>query len=94
MQKDRQQWFSMFFQHMFFEKGIQDLESLWINQGCNPQKHRKVLPEQAKSGLAVPSFHFHIWNNFAEIFPNSWQRNFVCNCVLLLNSLIDQKWSP
>lgn len=94
MQKDRQQCFSMFFQHMFFGKEIQDLESSWINQECNPQKHRKVLPEQAKSGLAVPSFHFHIWNNFAEIFPNSWQRNFVCNCVLLLNSLIDQKWSP
>ena len=94
MQKDRQQWFSMFFRHMFFRKEIQDLEGSWINQGCNPQKHRKVLPEQAKSGLAVPSFHFHIWNNFAVIFPNSWQRNFVCNCLLLLDSLIDQKWSP
>ena len=94
MQKDRQQWFSMFFRHMFFRKEIQDLEGSWINQGCNPQKHRKVLPEQAKSVLAVPSFHFHIWNNFAVIFPNSWQRNFVCNCLLLLDSLIDQKWSP
>lgn len=54
MQKDRQQWFSMFFQHMFFGKGIQDLESLWINQGCNPQKHRKVLPEQAKVDWQFP----------------------------------------
>ena len=85
MQKDRQQCFSMFFQHMFFGKEIQDLESSWINQGCNPQKHRKVLLEQAKSVLGVLFSRFHIWNNFAEIFPNSWQRNFVCNCLLLLN---------
>lgn len=84
----------MFFQHMFFGKGIQDLESSWINQGCNPQKHRKVLPEWAKSVLGVLFSRFHIGNNFAVIFPNSWQRNFVCNCLLLLDSLIDQKWSP
>lgn len=77
-----------------FGKEIQDLESSWINQECNLQKHRKVLPEQAKSVLGVLFSRFHIWNNFAVIFPNSWQRNFVCNCLLLLNSLIDQKWSP